>query len=198
MSYQIGSGVLLPGAFKVAPPAVDTFQIRNLIEIPSASPINYHLDKIDRIGTDQGGLDLDPPYQRGHVWSPEQASAFVGYLLKGGKCPLIWVNRYEDERTGGKDYLYRPASVIDGKQRITALIRWVQDEIAANLYGRDIWYHELSVIDRRGLPFLDVIYVNMTERDQMRLYLNLNGGIAHTAEELERVRTLVNDGYPSK
>ena len=192
--YQIGSGVLKLGDITEVPSdgdaPFDGKGIAEMQEIPSLTPVNIRMNKLGHIGYEEG-LDLDPVYQRGHVWETKQESEFIGYLLKGGKCPPLWVNRYGNTEKGGKGWTYRPCSVIDGKQRITAMIRWVQGEIPALLYGREIWYRELNAVDRRCLPTIDVIYVNMTEREQMTLYLNLNGGVAHTPEELERVRDLL-------
>ena len=195
--YKIGSGNIYPGNLIPVPAETELvyegrpYGVRSLQEIPNLSAINYRIHQVDRIGTDEGGLNMDPLYQRGHVWDTRHESEFIGYLLKGGKSGPIWVNRYETAKTGGKDYINKECTVIDGKQRLTALIRWAQGEIPALLYGREIWYRELSEIDRRGLPVLDVIYVNMTEKEQMKLYLNLNGGVAHTDAELDRVRGLI-------
>lgn len=190
--YKIGFGMLRREDLAIVPPADVRYDIEDLREIPTASHVNLDIDEVDHIAAYECGLDLDPPYQRGHVWDTAKESAYIGYMLKGGKGPPIWVNRYEDARTGGKNWLGEPVTVIDGKQRLTALIRWVQGEIPAVLNDLEIWYKELSKIDRRFLPKLDVIYVNMTIKDQMKLYLNLNGGVAHTAEELDRVRELLN------
>lgn len=194
--YEIGSGPLKFGQLDPVPPAAERLDIRALREIPYLNAVSVDIDEVDHIGREAGGVVLDPPYQRGHVWEAAQESAFIGYLLKGGKCPPIWANRYEDAQTGGKDWLDLPVTIIDGKQRLTALIHWTQGEIPATLNGKDIWYGDLSIADRRMLPHLDVVYVNMTVTDQMKLYLNLNSGIAHSSEELDRVRSLVLGGNP--
>lgn len=31
------------------------------------------------------GLDLDPDFQRGHVWTRDQQVAYVEYMLRGGE-----------------------------------------------------------------------------------------------------------------
>ena len=35
------------------------------------------------------GLDLDPPFQRGHVWTDDQRSAYMEYILSGGYTGVI-------------------------------------------------------------------------------------------------------------
>ena len=32
-----------------------------------------------------GGIDLDPDFQRGHVWSLEKQVAFVEFIIRGGE-----------------------------------------------------------------------------------------------------------------
>jgi hypothetical protein len=35
------------------------------------------------------GLDLDPAYQRAHVWNTEQQRAYIEYILRGGELSRI-------------------------------------------------------------------------------------------------------------
>ena len=64
------------------------------------------------------GCDLDPPYQRGYVWTVEQKIAYLEYILKDGmsgkdifwNCPG-WMTTFEG-----------PLELVDGKQRITAVL----------------------------------------------------------------------------
>jgi hypothetical protein len=47
-------------------------------------------------GTDkEPGWDLDPDYQRGHVWSKRQKELFLGHFVEGGFMLPIYVQRYE-------------------------------------------------------------------------------------------------------
>jgi hypothetical protein len=129
-------------------------------------------------------IRLDPDYQRDHVWTETQQSAFVGFVLEGGNPPPVYLNnRYEND--GFKE-------VIDGKQRLTALLRWVRNEIPATLsygslhvYARDLdHYRSVSIPTRE---------VKLTREETLRFYLLLNGGgTVHSEAELERVRALLN------
>lgn len=192
--------IILRDSLELPPCAETTLNIRKFRTIPFGSPTSIDIDGIDRIGNDVGGLDLNPVYQRDHVWDIEHRKAFLGYLLIGGYCPTIWVNRYEGPKTGGKDWLDRSCSIIDGKQRITSLIMWVRGEIPAVVpvggsvtTPTEIWYKDLSGADRRMLPWIPVQYCNLTEKEQMALYLSLNGGVAHSPDELNRVRELLSE-----
>ena len=45
----------------------------------------------DWIGRDRGDLylDMNPEYQRDHVWTEEQQIAYIEYKLKGGPRDLL-------------------------------------------------------------------------------------------------------------
>ena len=73
-----------------------------------------------------GSLDLDPPYQRGHVWTLKQQQNFLGFVLEGGRPPEAFVR----ELAFDKPPFFE---VVDGKQRMTALHKWWMGEISAKL-----------------------------------------------------------------
>lgn len=78
-------------------------------------------------------FSYDPPYQRRSVWSDEKQSYFIDSLLRNYPIPPIFLHRKIDSDTGKTSF-----DVIDGKQRLTAIARFVNNEIAAsNEYGND-------------------------------------------------------------
>lgn len=66
----------------------------------------------------RGVFDLDPPFQRRNVWSDKRASLYIESLLLG--CPVPAITLAERSSGAGPQYV-----VIDGKQRLTALRRFV-------------------------------------------------------------------------
>lgn len=132
-------------------------------------------------------LDLDPPYQRGHVWTPEQQSAYIEFALQGGytgrdiyfNCST-WMNGFST-----------PIEIVDGKQRLTAVRRFMAGEIPA--FGHPIGEYE----DKFPITSSDAafnIHVNnlKTRAEVIQWYLDLNfTGTPHTPEELDRVRKLL-------
>lgn len=138
-------------------------------------------------------VNMDPEYQRDHVWSDDQAMDLMGHLLEGGTVPDIIVNEVLLDDTEG---LVSGLEVVDGKQRLTACLRWLRDEIPARLTdGRLIWKKDL---DRNSLTTLSTSirlsfkHVRLDEVSVLRLYLRLNrGGTVHTEAEIERVRALL-------
>ena len=67
-----------------------------------------------------GELDLDAPYQRGHVWGTDRQVALIRSLTMGLPTAAIYVNERD---------IMQPRVIIDGKQRITAAARWLDGEL---------------------------------------------------------------------
>ena len=47
----------------------------------------YMMDWLDRLIKEEG-LQLNPDFQRGHVWTEEQQIKFLEFILQGGKTPI--------------------------------------------------------------------------------------------------------------
>lgn len=56
--------------------------------IPQFPCVNYRVNvpwvHLRSSWLDQHDCNLDPPYQRGYVWTIEQQQAYVTYILRGG------------------------------------------------------------------------------------------------------------------
>ncbi len=64
-----------------------------------------------------GGLELSPSYQRGDVWPTKDAQKLIESILRGIPLPSVILLRPR----GGMD---EPHEVVDGKQRLTAILRF--------------------------------------------------------------------------
>jgi uncharacterized protein with ParB-like and HNH nuclease domain len=71
---------------------------------------------------EQEKLIIDPEFQRNFVWKPEQQSLFIESVILNFPLPPLYINK--DAK--GK-YI-----VVDGRQRITTLRRFLKDEFRLN------------------------------------------------------------------
>ena len=69
--------------------------------------------------------NFDPPYQRKSVWNDEKQSFLIDSILRNFPIPPIFLHQHIDAKTGRTSY-----DVIDGKQRLTSIIRFINNEIA--------------------------------------------------------------------
>jgi len=154
-------------------------------------------------------LDINPNYQREHVWSKEQASFFMGHILEGGWVSPFVIRRYDSLRVSPSvradelnvyDKPCPPDEVVDGKQRLTAILDWYHNKIPAILSNKDtLFLSELSKEDQRYItgmsgPVFTMGYVILSDLDVLKLYVRLNrGGTVHTKEEIDRVYDMIDD-----
>jgi len=149
------------------------------------------------------GLILNPDFQRGHVWSRDQQIAFVEYFLKGGRSGrtlyfnhpfwMRWQEKYKPET-------YHDFVVVDGLQRITALLAFVRGELPAfGLYVYSLLNPPNAERFDGKLMTLEcnsnlIININNlpTRAKVLNWYLQMNsGGTPHTEAELKKVRDML-------
>lgn len=136
---------------------------------------------------DDGILDLDPDFQRHHVWTAQQQSNYIEYILTGGESSREILFNCQDYVQGNVN---DTMVLVDGKQRLEAVRLWLRDDREAfGVLRREI----------KGLRSLD-LYFNIrvcdlpTRREVLHWYLSLNsGGTDHTVDEIERVRQLLEE-----
>lgn len=148
-------------------------------------PFNYIETWIcDRINQDR--LDLNPDFQRGHVWDKEKQIAYVEYLLRKGEFHREilfnhpgWFSDFSGQMV-----------IVDGLQRLTAVRRFLRNELPVFGYRKKEWEDSEAVCKRQSLTFR----VNdLKERKELlKWYLDINsGGVIHTEAEIEKVKNLL-------
>ena len=77
---------------------------------------------------------LDPPYQRDlNVWEEDQKSFLMDTIFKNFPIPPIFLEQKIDSNTGVTKY-----DVIDGKQRLSTIIDFINNKIALpQEFGKD-------------------------------------------------------------
>jgi hypothetical protein len=130
-------------------------------------------------------LDMDPDFQRGHVWTEEQQIRYCEFVLRGGVGGNVI---YWNNPSWGKGY-DQPTQLVDGKQRITAVLRFLRNEIPVFGYFRRDYTDRTDIIRTR---FTFVVNDLKTRREVLQWYLDLNtGGTIHTSDEIEKVQRLL-------
>ena len=131
-------------------------------------------------------IDLDPDFQRAHVWSEEQQRRFVEFKLRGGtgsdelrfNC-AGWQNDYRG-----------PYVLVDGKQRLEAVRKFMRDELEI-FDGAKFSDFEDSIRVTKT-RFIWCVNDLKTRKEVLQWYLDINtGGVVHSDEEIEKVRKLL-------
>lgn len=132
-------------------------------------------------------LIMNPTWQRGHVWTPEQQTSYVEYMLKGGTTgKQVYFNC--SSWNGNYD---TPIYCVDGLQRITALTEFMKNKVP--VFGG----HYLNDIEG-NIRLLNVtLSFNMLKikntKELLKVYLDFNsGGTPHNPNELKRIQEMID------
>ena len=137
------------------------------------------------------GLNLDPDFQRGHVWTKKKQREYVEFCLSGGRSSREilfnhpnWMDTFVGEMV-----------LVDGKQRVEAVRRFIRNDL--DIFGGN----RLKDFDNPNIllssPDAEFIFsINnlKTRTDVLTWYLQLNsGGVVHTKAEIDKVRALLDE-----
>lgn len=138
------------------------------------------------------GLDLTPDFQRAHVWTMDQRRAYIEYSLRGGEVGrTLTFGCYDWNKSPVPGYV-----ILDGKQRLETVRMFLRGEIRVFPKSKRPEGYAFGDFEGRLLPaeqrFRWQVVVCKTRAAMLETYLNINaGGTPHSAEELERVRSLL-------
>lgn len=133
-------------------------------------------------------LDLNPDFQRAHVWTKEQQRGYVEFILRGGESGRTLYWNHPNWMSSFKGCL----TLVDGKQRLETVRSFLRDEIC--IFGD----HVISTIEPR---FISIVHASFniriaklkTRKEVLEWYLMINaGGTPHSKKELNHVRALLD------
>lgn len=166
----------------------DFQEVENTSPFPQSTyevdiPLNYLEESIQRY-IDHYRLDLNPDFQRAHVWTREQQEAYVLYLLQRGPSARVLFFACEG---WSQSVAISPMVIVDGKQRLEAVRAFLRDEVKVNGKVRSKWSGVLRLHGGFRVNIAD-----MDRERTLRWYIALNrGGTPHTSQEISRVRRLL-------
>lgn len=133
------------------------------------------------------GLNLDPDFQRGHVWTLPQRTAFMEYVLRGGEGGLVLC--FNHCNWNGMPKPSDRYEILDGKQRLTTALMFLHNEVP--VFGGRL-FQDFTDRPDLGMGFRWRIFALRTRADVLRYYLAMNaGGTPHAESEIGRVRALL-------
>ena len=136
------------------------------------------------------GLQLCPDFQRGHVWTEEQQIKWLEFFFRGGNTSRVVYFNKPDWYGGEVIDEYNDFVCVDGLQRLTAIRRFVNNEIP--IFG--VYFGEFE--DKPSVV-RDCISVNInnlkSKAEVLQWYIDMNtGGTPHSDKEIERVKELLD------
>lgn len=139
------------------------------------------------------GLEMNPDFQRGNVWTREQQIAFLEYFFKGGKSALVIYFNHPDFGKGmAKDSDLKHMVLVDGLQRLTSLIGFIDNEIPifGDNYFKDFEDRPRDTSYRLKFNVNDLQY----RKEVLKWYIDMNnGGTVHSSQEINRVQKMLDE-----
>lgn len=129
--------------------------------------------------------NFEPEYQRKSIWSDEKKSFLINSIVKNFPIPPIFLHQKIDDTSGITKY-----DVIDGKQRLSAILDFLQNEISisdeeedesslSGLYFKDLDVPKYAEYKKRIWRYtLSIEYIDTGEEaviDSIFDRLNRNG-----------------------
>jgi hypothetical protein len=154
----------------------------------------------------QDDITYDLPYQRGDVWAYEQRIMLIYSILSGTPVPALILNERPDHMWFALDGSRLPVvAVIDGKQRMTAVRMFMEDNlpvpaswfpakyVEATEGTADGPYVRYSGLTRPAQRFFENTPCPVAEAhvqtvaEEAAIYLRVNGsGTPQTTEDMTR------------
>lgn len=146
---------------------------------------------------EESGVSIvrEPDFQRYRVWTKKKQIAYIEFCLRGGTSSrlILWNHPgfSYDKLPSNANLSTQEMVLVDGLQRLTAVESFLRDEIPA--FG-----YKLSECD--GRLNMNTAYFHfqvgnlVTREDLLEWYLQINdGGVIHTAKEINRVKALLEE-----
>lgn len=139
------------------------------------------------------GLEMNPDFQRGNVWTEQQQIAYLEYFFRGGKSANVIYFNHPDFGRGIEEDCDIPNMVlVDGLQRLTAIIKFVDNELPVfgGYYFKDFEDRPRDTLYRLKFNVNDLQH----RREVLKWYIDMNsGGTVHSDEEIKRVQKLLDE-----
>ena len=132
------------------------------------------------------GLNLDPDFQRAHVWTPKQQKEYIEYVLRGGNTGNDIYFNCQNWQTIDK---LGEFVLVDGKQRLEAVRKFMGNKLTAFGYYFKKYEGYLDI----GKARFNFHVNDLKERKQvLQWYLEMNTtGTPHTKSEIDKVKNML-------
>jgi hypothetical protein len=200
---------------------MDTHE-RGMVTRQTATPLEHtNLGTTSRLARElaknvrEGQIDLNPPYQRGQVWTEDQRVALIrSWLLGLPTGVVILSDRAQSSWSEGTGDIFRTEgaaiwALIDGKQRVSTAMAWYASEFAVpaswfpadlvetteqtedGLYVRHSGLSQPGQwkFERQAAFAVAEFRTASTIADEAEIYLLVNGGgTPQSAADMQRAR----------
>jgi Protein of unknown function DUF262 len=139
---------------------------------------------------ESGSLSLTPKFQRREVWKTPARSYFIDSVLCEFPIPPIFIRMAQSD-----DRKHVVREIIDGQQRLRALLEFVADHYALSQVTRNYGGRRFSQLPTnaqdaiRSSSFICEVFTNLPDADVLEVFARVNTySVALNAQELRNGR----------
>ena len=161
-------------------------------------PLDYLKDKLDR-WINEYDLDMNPPYQRGYVWTDKQKKDYVEYIIRLGESHSLsgkqfyfnhpnWMGNWKTYENGCG------FEIVDGKQRLNTIVEFINNEFPDK---KGVYYNDFSSVSKRKFTDHQLFtYQEMndtcTDEEVLEQFLLVNfAGVPQSEDHLQFVEKIL-------
>ncbi|EPL8679438.1 DUF262 domain-containing protein [Klebsiella michiganensis] len=137
-----------------------------------------------------GALNFSAEYQRDYVWGAREQQAFLRILITGFPIGSVALAKAPDWDVTEGPYI----EVVDGKQRLTTLKMFINNQIPIAIGPDNVYWSELTRAEQLsfGRPTLSaVILDDATAKDRIAYFVAVNfTGVPQSEEHRQQVLKL--------
>ena len=163
-----------------------------------------------------GKYNLDPACQRKSIWSEEKKSFLINSILRNFPIPPVFLRQHINDNDGTTTY-----DVIDGKQRITSIIEFIEGKIVVSSeddedypfdglsfgdfndneelldYKKNFWKYSISIeyVDTTDDQLIDSIFDRLNRNGEALTGQELRNAKYHSSKLLTTVDELSQMQY---
>lgn len=136
------------------------------------------------------GIEMDPDYQRGYVWSDDDKEALLDSIFNN-----IDIGKFVLVRLEGEDYERNKMSyeILDGKQRLNTIVEFYENRLSY----KGVYYNDLSLEDRYYFKNHHISLAEIDTCDKKTIlthFLMLNQtGRSMDKEHLDKVKAMYDN-----
>ncbi len=162
-----------------------------LVASTQDSTINHYRDLAK-----DNELYFNDEYQRKYVWQHEQQQNLLNSIFNGIPLPAIAATL--NPNSDPSEYF----EVVDGRQRITTLVLFFNNEIAYHTDNKQIFWRDMTKPQQRQfrsvhLPYNELYRTDskaVTLKDKLEYFLRINfGGTPQSLDHKEKLIRLYNE-----
>lgn len=137
-----------------------------------------------------GDLDMDPVYQREYVWTQKEQDSFLVTLVRGFPVGVIAIS--DDIEFKETKWI----EVIDGKQRLTTVFKFIDGEIGIPMPdGSRLYWDEMNKSEQlrfRGIPMPTIDLQECTAKDRLEFFYRTNfAGVPQSEDHKKKIMDMM-------